>query len=56
MVEGEVFYLYACTSEEVYAVGESVFTRVDYAFDASLDYEFGAFDAGGVGDVEGGPV
>ena len=43
---------YAGALEEFQAVGEAILPSVNYALDAGLYDEFGAFDAGRVGDVE----
>ena len=46
----------ACATEEIDAIGKTVFTGVDDALDATLDDEFGTLDAGAVGDVESGAI
>lgn len=47
---------YAGAREQVEAVGEPVCFVINNALDAALDYELGAFEAGGGGNVERGAL
>ena len=48
--------LYACAAKELQTVVQPVCLGIYDAFDACLYDEFGAFDAGGGGDVERGAI